>query len=75
MKISNSRFLTVGNRDDLTKDFPAFLQKTNAEQSGADGNFSKMPQAMFSFPEVSLKAALSAFSVDSCQIGISAFFF
>lgn len=52
MKVSHPRFLSIGNRDDLTKEFPACLQKkTNAEQSVADGNFSKMPQAVFSFPE------------------------
>ncbi|ESR43290.1 hypothetical protein CICLE_v10010925mg [Citrus x clementina] len=52
MKVSHPRFLSIGNRDDMTKEFPACLQKmTNAEQSVAGGNFNKMPQAVFSFPE------------------------
>lgn len=56
MKVSHPRFLSIGNRDDMTKEFPACLQKmTNAEQSVAGGNFNKMPQAVFSFPEVGVK--------------------
>ncbi|KAH7554180.1 hypothetical protein JRO89_XS12G0127000 [Xanthoceras sorbifolium] len=52
MKISHPRFLSVGMQDELDKKFPACLEKkTNSEQSGADGSFSRVPQAVFLFPE------------------------
>lgn len=56
MKISHPRFLCFGKQDELMKEIPACLEKkTVAEHSGALGNSSKMPQALFLFPEVSLK--------------------
>ncbi|KAJ0027454.1 hypothetical protein Pint_36183 [Pistacia integerrima] len=52
IKVSHPRFLCVGKQDELMKEFPACLEKkTVAEQSGALGNSSKRPHALFLFPE------------------------
>ncbi|KAK4833890.1 hypothetical protein QYF36_012927 [Acer negundo] len=52
MKINQPRFLSVGMHDELDTKFPACLEKKkNSELSGADGNCSRVPQAVFLFPE------------------------
>ncbi|TXG46469.1 hypothetical protein EZV62_028032 [Acer yangbiense] len=52
MKISQPRFLSVGMHGELDMKFPACLEKkSNSELSGADGNCSRVPQAVFLFPE------------------------
>ncbi|KAJ7942948.1 Trafficking protein particle complex subunit 8 [Quillaja saponaria] len=54
MKVSHSRFLNIGNRENLTTQFPACLEKErDSGQSGALAN-SDMSHDVFLFPEDTL---------------------
>ncbi|KAJ7942954.1 Trafficking protein particle complex subunit 8 [Quillaja saponaria] len=54
MKVSHSRFLNIGNRENLTTQFPACLEKErDSGQSGALAN-SDMSHEVFLFPEDTL---------------------
>lgn len=53
MKISHPRFLNIGKRESLNREFPACLEKTNSDHSGVPANPTDVSHSMFLFPEVS----------------------
>ncbi|GAV63866.1 TRAPPC-Trs85 domain-containing protein [Cephalotus follicularis] len=52
MKISNPRFLLIGNPEELNLEFPACLEKkTNIERSSGHANPNNAPHSVYQFPE------------------------
>ena len=55
MKISQSRFLKIGNQESTNKDFPACLEKPHNREQGVHPIPSTTPNDTFLFPQVSVK--------------------
>ncbi|TYK25328.1 trafficking protein particle complex subunit 8 [Cucumis melo var. makuwa] len=54
MKISQSRFLKIGNQESMNKDFPACLEKPNNREQGVHPIPSTTPNDTFLFPQDTL---------------------
>lgn len=54
MKISDPRFLNIGDQENLKTEFPSCLEKKKAsEQSGVHASSNNLSQTVFLFPKVS----------------------
>lgn len=60
MKISQSRFLKIGNQENMNADFPACLEKPNNSEQGVHAIPNTTSNDTFLFPEVSVKYVLCA---------------